>query len=102
MDDYISREQAIAEIMGQPPDAHYPSWYAEQIKKLPAADVRPERYATWTLVDESEIVWECSNCGCMWSLNDGGTPHENDMNYCPECGALIVRLKEEENHDNQG
>ena len=39
MDDYISREQAIAEIMGQPPDAHYPSWYAEQIKNLHAADV---------------------------------------------------------------
>ena len=41
MSDYISREAAIAEIMGQPPDAHYPSWYAEQISNLPAADVKP-------------------------------------------------------------
>lgn len=40
MNDYISREAAIAEIMGQPPDAHYPSRYAEQIKKLTAAEVK--------------------------------------------------------------
>ena len=34
-DDTTSRKAAIEMIMGQPPEAHYPSWYAEQIKKLP-------------------------------------------------------------------
>ena len=36
-DDTISRQDAINTIMGQPPEPHYPSWYAEQIKKLPSA-----------------------------------------------------------------
>lgn len=37
MDDTISRQMAINTIMGQPPEPHYPSWYAEQIKGLPSA-----------------------------------------------------------------
>lgn len=36
-DDLISRKAAIDEIMGQPPEAHYPSWYAENIKALHSA-----------------------------------------------------------------
>ena len=36
-DDAISRKTAICEIMGQPPELHYPDWYAEQIRKLPSA-----------------------------------------------------------------
>ena len=36
-DDLISRQAAIDAIMGQPPEPHYPSWYAAQIEKLPAA-----------------------------------------------------------------
>ena len=35
--DPISRQMAIDTIMGQPPEPHYPTWYAAQIEKLPAA-----------------------------------------------------------------
>lgn len=38
MDDLISRQAAIHAILGQPPEPHYPSWYAEQIKELPSVD----------------------------------------------------------------
>jgi hypothetical protein len=41
MDDLISRQQAIDTIMGQPPEPHYPSWYAAQIEKLPPAQPEP-------------------------------------------------------------
>ena len=34
--DAISRQMAIDTIMGQPPEPHYPSWYAAQIEELPA------------------------------------------------------------------
>lgn len=34
--DLISRQAALDAIMGQPPEPHYPSWYAAQIEKLPA------------------------------------------------------------------
>ena len=36
-EDTISRQAAIDTILGQPPEPHYPSWYAEQIKELPSA-----------------------------------------------------------------
>ena len=36
--DTISRQAAINKILGQPPELHYPSWYAEQIKELPSAE----------------------------------------------------------------
>ena len=39
--DCISRQAALDAIMGQPPEPHYPSWYAAQIEKLPAA--QPEQ-----------------------------------------------------------
>ena len=41
MNEYILKQDAIDTIMGQPPDAHYPSWYAAQIEELPPADVVP-------------------------------------------------------------
>lgn len=40
MNDLINRQAAIEKILGQPPEPHYPSWYAEQIKELPSA--KPE------------------------------------------------------------
>jgi hypothetical protein len=39
MNDLISRQAAINKILGQPPEPHYPSWYAEQIKELPSAQL---------------------------------------------------------------
>ena len=40
MAEYIEREAAIAAIMSEPPDAHYPDWYVEKIKAIPAAGER--------------------------------------------------------------
>lgn len=37
MDGLISRQAAIEAIMGEPTDAHYPSWYAERLEQLPSA-----------------------------------------------------------------
>lgn len=48
MSDLIDRQAAIDAIMGQPPEPHYPSWYAAQIEKLPAA--QPEQ--RWIPVSE--------------------------------------------------
>ena len=38
MDELITKQQVIDAILGQPPEPHYPSWYAEQIKELPPAE----------------------------------------------------------------
>lgn len=37
MSDLISRQDAIDAIMSEPPDAHYPTWYADIFWKLPSA-----------------------------------------------------------------
>ena len=39
--DLISKQEAIDIIMGQPPEPHYPSWYAAQIEGLPPAQPEP-------------------------------------------------------------
>ncbi len=43
MDEYIKREAVIEAIMSEPPDAHYPQWYVDKIKSIPAVDVAPVR-----------------------------------------------------------
>lgn len=30
----------------------------------------------------------CSICGCPWTLIEG-SPEDNGMNYCPNCGARM-------------
>ena len=37
---------------------------------------------------EESKVWQCSVCGNEWQLMEG-TPEENDMNYCQQCGASM-------------
>lgn len=32
--------------------------------------------------------YECSECGVVWDLDDG-TPKDNEMYYCPKCGAKM-------------
>jgi hypothetical protein len=51
--DLISRQAAIDAIMGQPPEPHYPSWYAEQIKALPSA--QPEQ-RSFSCCQENDLI----------------------------------------------
>lgn len=38
--------------------------------------------------EPGEGYWECSYYGEPWVLIEG-TPTENNMNYCPNCGAKM-------------
>ena len=71
MNDLISRQAAIDAIMGEPTDAHYPSWYAERLEQLPS--VQPE-------------IIRCKDCRYYQDNNDG-YPHINckwDANETPD------------------
>lgn len=46
MSDLIDRQDAIDAIMSEPPDAHYPSWYADVLKGLSSACNEAKRQAT--------------------------------------------------------
>ena len=93
--EYIEREAAIEAIVSDPPDAHYPQWYVDKIKSIPAADVAEVRHGRWDGEGDGyadgEIVidvWYCSECGyCI----DDGTDDPNILpNYCPNCGAYMM------------
>lgn len=62
----------------------------ECVDDAPAADVRPVVHGKWikTKMFNDEYSWVCSVCACAWNL-DEGTPEENSMNLCPNCGAVM-------------
>lgn len=37
------------------------------------------------------VEWGCDNCGDGFVFEEGG-PTENNMHYCPYCGARIVKV----------
>lgn len=92
MAEYIERETAIYEIMSEPTDAHYPSWYADKIKSIPAADVAQVRHGRW--VDKPNPQWKaydiryCSVCG--WSIHKTKLRNSDlSWRFCPNCGAKM-------------
>ena len=88
MDEYIEKGAAIAVIMSEPPDAHYPHWYADKIKSIPAADVIPVRHGRW--IYDHWCEFRCSVCGEF----SNSKPYRGKENYCPNCGARMNERNE--------
>jgi len=51
----------------------------------PLIEVKECKYTLWN--DDSN-TYECSECGLAWMLMEG-TPMENQMEFCPQCGRKI-------------
>ena len=49
--------------------------------------LEPKR-GEWHEWDDGDNTWSCSVCGEPWVLIDG-TPKENGMKFCPNCGAKM-------------
>ena len=61
------------------------------IRTAPAVDAEPVQHGEWILNPcnlYNDATWVCSVCGNEWVLIDG-TPLDNQMNYCPKCGARM-------------
>ena len=56
----------------------------DAVKEAPAVDVRPVVKGKWDRL-ESWQKWQCSACGVLMDID--GTPQENLLNFCPNCGA---------------
>ena len=85
MNEYIEREAAIEAIMSESLDAHYPQWYADKIKDIPAADVAPVRHGKWEW--DTDDIYMCSNCAEKSHVKEVmGRP---EWVYCPNCGAMM-------------
>jgi hypothetical protein len=59
-------------------------------ESLVRADERAQPAAcTWTKSNDPHMPDTFdSNCGVVWTFTDGG-PVENDMHFCPKCGAAV-------------
>ena len=86
MSQYIEREKLLKLYVDgkyDTADYHVPvPVIIQNIKDIPAADVRPVVRATWKRIDFKPCGhdYECSSCG--W---------KNDMatHFCPNCGARM-------------
>ena len=39
-----------------------------------------------------ECLWRCSNCNKEWLFYEG-TPEDNELKYCPHCGAKVTKYE---------
>lgn len=92
-EEYIKRSDAVRVILGQYPDAHYPDWFAQQIKVIPAADVSPVVHSEWDYGDEPMEVDEAGNVQAFCKRCGAGDVHAkrniNKVPYCWKCGAKM-------------
>ena len=61
------------------------------LENFPAVDAEPVRHGEWILNPcnlYNDATWVCSVCGNECVIIDG-TPLDNQMNYCPKCGARM-------------
>ena len=95
MDEYIEKGAAIAVIMSEPPDAHYPHLYADKIKSIPAADVIPVRHGRWIMGTGKNGLQaghrKCSRCG---EIVKYGYSLYGVHNFCNYCGARMDKRDE--------
>lgn len=52
---------------------------------IPAVDVAPVRRGRWK---KHGSKWQCTGCKVLMSID--GTPQENLLYYCPNCGAYMM------------
>lgn len=60
------------------------------IATLQTEDVAPVIHAEWIKRDDGwgDIYYDCSACNESWTTIEG-TPFDNNMKYCPHCGAKM-------------
>ena len=56
----------------------------ELMVTAPAADVIEVRHERW---EKHGSKWQCTGCKVLMSID--GTPQENLLYYCPNCGTLM-------------
>ena len=101
MDEYIKREAVIEAIMSEPSDAHYPQWYVDKIKSIPAADVVEVRHGRWEawMPDKNGETREFICTGCRFMVEMSWKQKECDYEWCPYCGCKMDKEEANERMD---
>lgn len=69
---YMSVSDVVEELIGV-------------VRRFPAADVIEVRHERW---EKHGSKWQCTGCKVLMSID--GTPQENLLYYCPNCGAYMM------------
>lgn len=87
--DVISRETTISKILSQPPELHYPNWYATIVKEMPSASPVVKRETGEWIAEHhggfspgGNPLYRCSKCGWVYGTHSVFPTYR----YCPECG----------------
>ena len=73
------------------PELIYKSSVLKLLHELPP--VQPEQKVGHWIEQEDydgDVYYDCSTCGNSWTTIDG-TPWDNGMNYCPNCGCRMMK-----------
>ena len=93
MAEYIEREAAKARLRiwitdcvlyGDNDEADCFRSCIDLIDSIPAADVAPVQRGRW---EKHGSKWQCTGCKVLMSID--GTPQENLLYDCPNCGAKM-------------
>ena len=102
-DDCISRQALIdkvkkyASMLWEKYMEPFPeSTIMEIIQALPPVTQQP-KIGHWIEKDgfDGDVYYDCSECGESWTTIEG-TPWQNGMKYCPNCGCRMVDPQESE------
>lgn len=63
------------------------------INSAQTIEAEPVRHGHWIEKDWDDGDYVCSACGHSWVTIEG-TPQDNEMNYCPYCGAHMDEVSE--------
>lgn len=53
---------------------------------------KEQKECTFREYGAEEGLWYCSNCHDEWLFYEG-TPEENNLKYCPHCGAKVIKYE---------
>ena len=99
--EYVERE-VISEGIRKyyyknPPNSSYQEGFDRGLDKAqrvilnaPVADVVEVRHGQW---EKRGSKWQCTGCKVLMSID--GTPQENLLYYCPNCGAKMDKEEEQ-------
>lgn len=90
MNDLISKKSLLDNLNRFAPE-HYNALVNSLIEKEPAVDAVPVVCGEW---EKFEYKYRCSHCNMR--INIDGTPEENGLKFCPNCGADMRKGKENE------
>lgn len=54
--------------------------------------IKEQKECTFREDGTEECLWYCSNCHDEWLFYEG-TPEENNLKYCPHCGAKVIKYE---------